>query len=70
MLGRKNIRYDWQNILRIMSTQTIQTIQMPTDKKNILLIKPAKPIKEVQEIYNATGCIDTQKPIKKYVVYH
>jgi hypothetical protein len=70
MLGKKNIRYDWQNILRIMSTQTIQTIQMPTDKKNIHLRKPAKPIQEVQEIYHATGCTDTQKPIKKYVVYH
>jgi hypothetical protein len=70
MLGNHNIRYDWRNILRIMSTQTIQTIQMPTDKKNIHLRKPAKPIKEVQEIYRATGCIDTQKPVKKYVVYH
>ena len=70
MLGNKNLRYDWQNILRIMSTQTIQTIQMPTDKKNIHLRKPAKPIKEVQEIYSATGCTDTQKPLKKYVVYH
>jgi len=70
MLGKMNIRYDWQNILRIMSTQTIQTIQIPTDKKNIHLRKPAKPIKEVQEIYQATGCTDTQKPTKKYVVYH
>ena len=70
MLGSHNIRYDWQNILRIMSTQTIQTIQMPTDKKNIHLRKPAKPIKEVQQIYKATGCTDTQKQIKKYVVYH
>lgn len=70
MLGKHNIRYDWQNILRIMSTQTIQTIELPTDKKNIHLRKPAKPIKEVQEIYKAAGCTDTQKPVKKYVVYH
>ena len=70
MLEKNNIRYDWQNILRIMSTQTVQTIKIPTDKKNIHLRKPAKPIKEVQDIYKATGCIDTQRSIKKYVVYH
>jgi hypothetical protein len=53
-----------------MSTQTIQTIEMPTDKKDIHLRKPSKPIKEAKQIYQATGCTDTQKAIKKYVVYH
>lgn len=70
MLSQHDIKYDWKNIVRIMSTQTIQTIELPTDKKQIHLRKPAKPIKEVQEIYKATGCTQTQKPIKKYVVYH
>ena len=70
MLREKGIRYDWKNILRIMSTQTIQTIELPTDKKDIHIRKPSKPIKEVQQIYQATGCTDTQKAVKKYVVYH
>jgi hypothetical protein len=70
MLREKGIRHDWKNILRIMSTQTIQTIELPTDKKDIHIRKPSKPIKEVQQIYRATGCTDTQKAVKKYVVYH
>jgi transposase len=70
MLKSSNIHYDWNNILRIMSTQTIQTIELPTDKKTIHLRKPAKPIKEVELIYHATKSTDTHKPIKKYVVYH
>lgn len=70
MLKNKGINHDWKNIVRIMSTQKIQTIQIPTDKKVIYLRKPSKPIKQVQEIYKATQCDNTQKPIKKYVVYH
>ena len=70
MLRQKQIRYDWKNILRIMSTQTIQTIELPTDKKNIHLRRPSQPISEVQQIYQATGCTKTQAAIKKYVVYH
>jgi transposase len=70
MLKKANINNDWQNIVRIMSTQTIQTIELPTDKKIIHLRKPAKPIREVQQIYDITGCTHTQSAIKKYVVYH
>jgi transposase len=70
MLKEKGIHYDWKNIVRIMNTQTIQTIILPTDKKTIHLRKPSKPIKEVQNIYIATNCQHTQKAIKKYVVYH
>ncbi len=70
MLRQKGIRHDWRNILRIMSTHTIQTLELPTDKKSIHLRKPAKPIEEVQQIYQATGCTETQKAVKKYVVYH
>lgn len=70
MLKGKSINYDWKNIVRIMSTQKIQTIKIPTDKKDIYLRKPSKPINEVQQIYKATQSENTQKPIKKYVVYH
>lgn len=70
MLKKEKINYDWKNIVRIMATQTIQTIVLATDKKDIHLRKPAKPIKEVNEIYKATGCKPTQEAVKKYVVYH
>lgn len=69
-LKQSGLNYGWQNIVRIMSTQTIQTVVLPTDKKCIHLRKPSKPIKEVEQIYTITGCKDTQKPVKKYVVYH
>jgi transposase len=70
MLKQQGIRHSWKNILRIMSTQTIQTIEVPTDKKTVHLRKPAKPIQAVQEIYRATACTHTQTALKKYVVYH
>lgn len=70
MLKKENIHHDWQNILRTMNTQTIQTIVLPTDKKTIHLRKPSKPIEQVQQIYHATKCTATQSAVKKYVVYH
>lgn len=70
MLKNNGINHDWKNIVRIMSTQKIQTIKIPTDKKTIYLRKPSKPIDQVHHIYKATNCENTQKPIKKYVVYH
>src|SRR5699024_1589939 len=69
-LAGANITYDWTNILRIMQTQQIQTVELPTDTKTIHLRKPSKPIKEVKQIYDATGCTHAQKTTKKYVVYH
>lgn len=69
-LKQSAIHYDWQNIKRIMNTQTIQTIILPTDKKLIHLRKPSKPIKEVEQIYQITNCKNTQKAVRKYVVYH
>lgn len=70
MLKAKDIKHDWSNIVRLMNTQTLQTIILPTNKKNMHISKPSKPIMEVQEIYNATNCKQTQTTIKKYVVYH
>jgi len=70
MLKSKGINHSWKTILRIMNTQTIQTIELPTDKKTLKLRKPSKPIKEVKEIYAATSCKQTKKAVKKYVVYH
>ncbi len=70
MLKNAGLHYDWKNIVRIMNTQTIQTIELSGDKKTIHLRKPAKPFKEVQQIYTATNCHETQTAVKKYVVYH
>jgi len=70
MLKDKGINYGWKNIVRIMNTHTIQTVVLPTDKKIIHLRKPANPIVEVKQIYEATNCKETQKAVKKYVVYH
>ena len=70
MLNQKDIHHDWTNIVRIMNTQTIQTIELPTDKKKIHLRKPSKPIEQVSLIYQATKCKQTIKAVKKYVVYH
>ncbi len=70
MLKKVNLNYDWKNILRIMATQTIQTVELPTDKKTIHLRKPAKPIELAKQIYDATNCTQTQTAVKKYVVYH
>jgi transposase len=70
MLKQNNLNYDWKNIVRIMSTQKIQTIKLPTDKKIMYIRKPSVPIKEVRQIYDATNCKHTQPAVKKYVVYH
>lgn len=70
MLKNAGINYDWQNIKRIMSTQKVQTVILPMDKKIIYLRKPSVPIKEVKQIYDVTGCVNPQAIIRKYVVYH
>ena len=70
MLKNAGLHHDWKNIVRIMNTQTIQTIELPGDKRTIHLRKPSKPIEDVQQIYTATNCNKTQTAIKKYVVYH
>ena len=70
MLKQNGCNYDWKNIIRIMSTQKINTIKLPTDKKVMYLRKPSKPISEVRQIYDATNCKHTIPAVKKYVVYH
>jgi hypothetical protein len=70
MLKQKDINYDWKNIIRIMSTQKIQTLKLPTDKKVMHIRKPSTPITDASQIYDATNCMHTQSAVKKYVVYH
>ena len=70
MLKQSGIHYDWNNIRRIMNTRILATIELPTETKRIQIRKPSAAARQVQEIYKATGCTETQKPIKKSVVYH
>ncbi len=70
MLKQSGIHYDWNNIRRIMNTQILATIELPTETKRIQIRKPSAADRQVQDIYKAAGCTDTQKPIKKSVVYH
>ena len=70
LLKQKGIQHDWKNILRIMNTQQIQDVVLPTPTKNVHLRIPSKPINDAKAIYDATNCSHTQKTIKKYVVYY
>lgn len=70
MLSQAGLHHDWHNIVRILSTHVIQTTELPTETKRIHIRKPSVPSGEAQQIYTATGCTDTQKPVKKSVVYH
>ncbi len=69
-LKKKNIHHDWRNVLRIMNTQTIQSVSMNAQTKKIRVRKPARPIKEVLDIYKATNTKSMIPTIKEYVVYH
>ena len=70
MLKQSGIHYDWNNIRRIMNTRILATIELPTETKRIQIRKPSAADRQVQDIYKATGCTETQKPVKKSVVYH
>ena len=70
MLKEKGIKLDWRNIVRIMSTQTIQSIILNGETKKICVRKPSKPIHEAMEIYRATKTNSMTQDKKKYVVYH
>lgn len=70
MLKKKEINHDWKNIVRIMNTQTIQEVIVPTETRKISLVKPSRPIKEVLDIYQATNTKSMIPTKKKYVVYH
>jgi len=69
MLKKKNIRYDWREIVRIMSTQKLITGRFPTKKRTIKLTKSSLPNEQVRKIYRATQTKAHIKPVKS-VVYH
>ncbi len=70
MLKREGLNHSWRRIIQLMSTQVIQTLEVPTDTKRMYIRKTSHPIKEVSEIYRATNCKQIISQKKKYVVYH
>lgn len=70
MLKENGITYDWRNIVRIMNTQTIQSVVFNNETKKWSVRKPSKPINEVLAIYQATNTRSMVPDRKKYVVYH
>ena len=70
MLKQNGIILGWQYILRLMSTQVMQTTVFNTDTKTMHIRKPSTPSKDVEAIYQACKCNKSKKAIRKYVVYH
>ena len=70
MLKENGITSDWRNIVRIMNTQSIQSIIFNNETKKFCVRKPSKPIKEALDIYQATNTKSMVPDKKKYVVYH
>ena len=69
-LKEKNIKDDWQNIVRVLSTQTLNQIQLKTKTKTLIITKPAVPIQEVKNLYQILNYSYSHKIIRKDVVYH
>ncbi|KKL16511.1 hypothetical protein LCGC14_2494830, partial [marine sediment metagenome] len=70
LLKENGIISDWRNIVRIMNTQSIQSIIFNNETKKFCVRKPSKPIKEALDIYQATNTKSMVPDKKKYVVYH
>jgi transposase len=69
-LKEAGMNYDWQNILRILGTQTLVQVKLPTKTKNLTIEKPSKPIEEVKNIYDCLKFKIFRKTKKVHVVYH
>ena len=69
-LKNAGINYDWQNIVRILNTQSLVQVKLPTKTKNLIIEKPSKPIEEVQKIYYCFKFKIIRKTKKVHVVYH
>ncbi|OXA79400.1 hypothetical protein B0A58_03455 [Flavobacterium branchiophilum NBRC 15030 = ATCC 35035] len=69
-LKEAGVNYDWQNIVRILNTQCLVQVKLPTKTKNLTIEKPSKPIEEVQMIYDCLKFKIIRKTKKVHVVYH
>ncbi len=70
LLKQKELNYDWPNIVRIMNTQQMATIELKADGKTIGIRGASRPTKEALDIYKAIGMSSMPKQKRKYVVYH
>ena len=70
MLQQHGINYDWTNIVRIMNTQKIITVEQHAKSKTIAIRSCSRPMLEVQQIYDATKTKHIPIKTRKFVVYH
>jgi hypothetical protein len=69
-LKEKAIDYSWSNIVRIMNTQKITSVEQRAKTKNIKIRTCTKPNAKVAQIYTATGVKHMPIKPRKFVVYH
>ena len=70
LLKQKNIHHDWTNIIRIMSSQQMATVELKAEGKTLGVRRPSRPSKAALGIYKALGISSMPKQKSKYVVYH
>lgn len=69
-LKQHGIHSDWSNIVQIMNSQKMNTIEMKMKTKEVHIRKASTPEQPVRQIYEIMGIKQSPKPVKKYVVYH
>ncbi len=69
-LKNNDIHSDWSNIVRIMNSQKMNTIEMKMRTKEVHIRKISLQEEAVKKIYKVMGINEFPKPVKKYVVYH
>ncbi len=69
-LKQHGIHSDWSNIVRIMNSQKMNTIEMKMKTKEVHIRKASSPEQPVKQIYEIMGIKQSPKQVKKYVVYH
>lgn len=69
-LKQHDIHSDWSNIVRIMNSQKMNTIQMKMKTKEVHIRKASSPEKPLKQIFEIMRIKESPKPVKKYVVYH
>lgn len=68
-LKENGINHDWTNIVQIMNTQKMNTIEMTLKTRELHIRKMSKPEEQVEEIYEFMGIKEFPKTTKN-VVYH
>jgi len=69
-LRKNGINNDWSNIVRVMNTQMMNTIQLQTKGKDLHIRRPSIPEKNTKRIFDTMGIKEFSKKTTKRVVYH